>query len=48
MTGEKIAIKILEKSRIKKDDDLMRIRREMSILKKVNHPNIIKLYEVKI
>jgi 5'-AMP-activated protein kinase catalytic alpha subunit len=46
LTGEKIAIKILEKSRIKKDDDLMRIRREMAILKKVNHPNIIRLYDV--
>jgi serine/threonine protein kinase len=46
LTGEKIAIKILEKSRIKKEDDLLRIRREMNILNKVNHPNIIRLYEV--
>ena len=48
LTGEKIAIKILEKSRIKKEDDLLRIRREMNILNKVNHPNIIRLYEVDI
>lgn len=46
MSGEKIAIKILEKSRIKKDDDLVRIRREINILSKVHHPNIIQLYEV--
>jgi len=45
-SGEKIAIKILEKSRIKREDDLLRIRREISILGKVNHPNIIQLYEV--
>ena len=44
-SGEKIAIKILEKSRIKKEDDLKRIRREINILTKVNHPNIIQLYE---
>ena len=46
MSGEKIAIKILEKARIKKEDDLIRIRREISILSKVHHPNIIQLYEV--
>ena len=45
LSGEKIAIKILEKARIKKDDDLKRIRREMNILSKVNHPNIVQLYE---
>jgi serine/threonine protein kinase len=44
-SGEKIAIKILEKSRIKKEDDMKRIRREINILTKVNHPNIIQLYE---
>lgn len=44
-SGEKIAIKIMEKSRIRKDDDEDRIRREMQILHKVNHPNIIQLYE---
>lgn len=45
-TGEKIAIKILEKDMIKKDEDLMRIRREIKILSQVRHPNIIQLYEV--
>lgn len=46
LSGEKIAIKILEKAKIKKDDDLVRIRREINILSKVCHPNIIQLYEV--
>ena len=45
-SGEKIAIKILEKARIKKKDDLVRIKREIDILKKVHHRNIIQLYEV--
>ena len=46
ISGEKIAIKILEKSKIKKEEDLMRVRREIDILKRVRHPNIIQLYEV--
>ena len=46
MSGEKIAIKILEKARIKKDDDLTRIKREINILNKVNHPNIVQLFEI--
>src|SRR3990167_1684667 len=46
LSGEKIAIKILEKVKIKKEDDLVRIRREINILSKVQHPNIIQLYEV--
>lgn len=46
LSGEKLAIKILEKDMIKKDEDLMRIRREIDILSKVRHPNIIQLYEV--
>ena len=46
LSGEKIAIKILEKQKIKKEDDLVRIRREINILSKVQHPNIIQLYEV--
>lgn len=46
LSGEKVAIKIMEKGRIKKEDDQDRIRREMNILSKVNHPNIIQLYEI--
>lgn len=41
LSGEKLAIKILEKDMIKKDEDLMRVRREIDILSKVKHQNII-------
>ena len=39
------ACKALSKSKIK-DSDLQRYRREIEILMKTDHPNIIKLYEV--
>jgi 5'-AMP-activated protein kinase catalytic alpha subunit len=41
LTGEKVAVKILEKSRIKDKKDIERISREIKILKKVRHPNVI-------
>lgn len=45
-TGEKVAIKILEKARIKEQADVRRVNREIKILKKARHGNIIQLYEV--
>ena len=42
----KYACKILEKSNIKEDDDLKRCIREMSILLQMDHPNVIKTYEI--
>eukprot|EP01035_Chromulina_nebulosa_P038417 gene38417-51899_t len=45
-TGEKVAVKILEKSRIKEQADVRRVNREIKILKKSRHGNIIQLYEV--
>lgn len=48
ISGEKLAIKILEKDKIKKEDDLLRIRREIEILNRVRHSSIIQLYEVDI
>jgi len=42
LTQEKLAIKILEKERVRKAEDLVRINREMLILTKVQHPNIIQ------
>ena len=48
ITGEKVAIKILEKDRIKDKGDVERVTREINILKKVRHPNVIQLYEVRI
>ena len=36
----------MEKSRIKDKKDIERISREIKILKKVRHPNVIQLYEI--
>ena len=41
LTGEKVAIKILEKYRIKEVADVERVSREIHILKLIRHPNII-------
>ena len=45
-TGEKVAIKILEKDRIVDVADVERVAREIHILKLIRHPNIIQLYEI--
>lgn len=45
-TSEKVAIKILEKKKLKDSSDIERIAREIKILKKLSHQNIIQLYEV--
>lgn len=45
-TGEKVAIKILEKSKIIDVSDIERVSREIHILKLIRHPTIIQLYEV--
>jgi 5'-AMP-activated protein kinase catalytic alpha subunit len=41
LTGEKVAIKILEKDRIADSSDIERVSRELHILKLIRHPNII-------
>ncbi|CAK86928.1 unnamed protein product (macronuclear) [Paramecium tetraurelia] len=46
IADEYVAIKILEKSRIENQCDLIRVQREISILRKVCHSNVIKLYEI--
>lgn len=46
LTDEKVAVKILEKERIKDVSDVERVAREIHILKLIRHPNIIQLYEV--
>jgi serine/threonine protein kinase len=47
LTGEKVAIKILEKDRICDVSDVERVTREIHILKLIRHPNIIQMYEVR-
>ena len=44
-TQKKVAIKILDKEKIKDDSDLERISREIHILTVLRHPNIAQLYE---
>ena len=46
LQNSQVAIKILEKEKIKDHADLERINREITILKKVRHPNVVQLYEV--
>ena len=46
ITGEKVAIKILDKTKILEKEDLDRIIREMSILSKMDHENVIKVFQI--
>ena len=45
-TNEKFAIKIIEKTKIKEKDDLIRLQREFEMSSKFNHPNLIKVKEI--
>lgn len=42
----KVAVKVLEKSKIKDKKDVERISREIKILKQTHHPNVVQLYEI--
>ncbi len=46
ITGELVAIKVMDKAMISKNEDLVRIKREIKILMTASHPNIISLYEI--
>ena len=46
LTGEKVAVKILEKRKILEEADVTRIEREIKILKLLHHNNIVQLYSV--
>ena len=46
LTGEKVAIKILDKEKIIKEKDKIRLKNEIKILKKLRHSNIAQLYGV--
>ena len=47
ITGEKVAVKILEKEKILQEADKTRIEREIKILKNLSHNNIVHLYDIK-
>ena len=46
LTGESVAIKIIDKSRIESSEDSKLIKKESDIMRKLSHPNITKIYEV--
>lgn len=46
ITGEKVAIKILEKEKIYQQEDKDRVEREIKILKMIRHNNLIQIYQV--
>jgi len=46
LTDEKVAIKVLNKSKIESAADIERVSREIKILKIVRHPNVIQLFEI--
>ena len=46
LTKEKVAIKILKKNKILHKADKSRLEREISILKKLNHINVIKIHKI--
>ena len=46
LTGHKVAVKILNRSRIRQLEMDEKVRREIKILKLFYHPHIIRLYEV--
>ncbi|KAK1326720.1 CBL-interacting serine/threonine-protein kinase 12 [Acorus calamus] len=45
-SGESVAIKVLDKEKILKGGLIAHIKREISILRRVRHPNIVRLHEV--
>ena len=46
ITGENVAIKILEKDKISDIADTERVLREIHILKLIRHPHVVQLYEI--
>jgi len=45
-TGQKVAVKCVQLACQADDEAMNALKREIRIMKKVNHPNILKLYEV--
>ncbi|XP_027354649.1 CBL-interacting serine/threonine-protein kinase 12-like isoform X2 [Abrus precatorius] len=45
-SGEGVAIKVIDKEKILKGGLVAHIKREISILRRVRHPNIVQLFEV--
>ena len=46
ITNEKVAIKILKKKKMQKNKDKLRLEREINILKRLHHINLIKIHKI--
>ncbi|XP_062089985.1 CBL-interacting serine/threonine-protein kinase 25-like [Humulus lupulus] len=46
VTGESVAIKVINKDQVKKEGPIDQIKREISVMRLVRHPNIVELKEV--
>jgi len=46
VTNQKVAIKILNKAKVRELDMVEKVKREINILRACKHPHIIRLYEV--
>ncbi|KAF8714344.1 hypothetical protein HU200_027808 [Digitaria exilis] len=46
LTGDEVAIKVMEKEKIFKSGLTAHIKREIAVLRRVRHPHIVQLYEV--
>lgn len=45
-TGGKVAVKIIDKNMVLRNNLMYQVKREISAMKLLNHPNIVKIYEV--
>ena len=45
-TGQQVAIKIIDKSKVAENSKAIDVHRESLIMKQIDHPNIIQLFEV--
>lgn len=45
-TGESVAIKVISKDQVKKEGMMDQIKREISVMRLVRHPNIVELKEI--
>ncbi|EPS68520.1 hypothetical protein M569_06245, partial [Genlisea aurea] len=46
VTGEPVAVKILDKDKVLKNKMAEQIKREISTMKLINHPNVVQIHEV--
>ena len=46
ITGEKVAVKILDRQKISNESDMSRLEKEIRVLKMLHHNNIVHLYNV--